>query len=197
MQIDVAPGSPSEQPTLVIYPTLLDQPVPRLLGTRREVAVAEKLHAMVIRGEINTRLKDFYELWLLSQQFRFDGATLSQAVRAVFRDRETAISGTPLGLTAPFGADPRRQVQWAAFIRKRLLEGAPREFLEAVEVVAGFLGPVVESLGGQESLDGAWLPGGPWRPVQPATLREPRATWAPERQVHGLGGAGARSPTRL
>lgn len=177
VQIDVAAGSPGEQPSLVAYPTLLDQPAPRLLGCSREVAVTEKLHAIISRGEINTRLKDFYDPWLLSRHFRFDGEALLRAARSVFRERETAISGSPIGLTAPFGSDPVRQAQWVSFVRKRLLEGAPREFVEVVGLVAGFLGPLVESLCERELLEGVWFPGGPWRTIQPPMLREPLAVW--------------------
>jgi nucleotidyltransferase AbiEii toxin of type IV toxin-antitoxin system len=128
VQIDVAAGGSHEQPTLVAYPTLLDQPAPWVLGCSREIAVAEKLHAIVSRGEINTRLKDFYDLWLLSRHFRFDGEALSTAVQSVFRERDTAIPAAPIGLSGRFASDPARQTQWAAFVRKRLLEGAPREF---------------------------------------------------------------------
>ena len=125
VQIDVAVGGANEQPSLVVYPTLLDQPAPRLLGCSREIAVAEKLHAIISRGEINTRLKDFYDLWLLSRYFRFDGVVLSRSVRSVFRDRDTDIRGRPVGLTARFASERMRQAQWAAFVRKRHLEGEP------------------------------------------------------------------------
>ena len=177
LQIDVATGGPSEQPSLVMYPTLLDLPAPRLLGCSRETAVAEKLHAIVSRGEINTRLKDFYDLWLLSRHFGFDGEALSRLMRLVFLERGTALSGRPIGLTPRFGADPARQAQWAAFVRKRLLEGAPRNLAEVVDGVAGFLGPLVESLREGRPFAGAWLPGGPWRRIQPPMLREPTAIW--------------------
>jgi hypothetical protein len=192
VQIDVAAGSPGERPSLVGYPTLLDQPAPRLLGCSRKIAVAEKLHAIVSGGEINTRLKDFYDLWLLSRHFRFDGEVLSRAVRSVFRDRDTAISGRPIGLTARFGSDQVRQVQWAAFVRKRLLEGAPRDLAEVVDVVAAFLGPLVEALGERGFLEGVWLPGGPWQDIRPAAVREPRATWS----VQAGGAPGGRSSSR-
>jgi hypothetical protein len=177
VQIDVAAATPGEQPTLVEYPTLLGQPAPRLLGSSRELMVAEKLHAIVSRGEINTRLKDFYDLWLLSRHFRFDAELLSSAVLSAFFDRNIPISGRPIGLTVRFGSDPARQAQWTAFIRKRLLHGAPHDLSDVVEEVGGFLGPMIQALSRGRRFVGSWDPGGPWRPAQPPTLREP--SWCP------------------
>jgi hypothetical protein len=89
----VVPG-----PEEVEFPVLLDFPAPRLKAYARETSVAEKFEALVKLGMLNTRMKDFYDLWELSRRFDFDGATLCRSIKATFERR-----GTPLP------TDPRRR----------------------------------------------------------------------------------------
>ena len=82
MQLDVGFGDivvPAAVPT--IYPTILDLPAPHLLAYSRETAIAEKFEAMVKLGELNSRMKDFFDIWLLSRSFDFDGPRLSRGDR--------------------------------------------------------------------------------------------------------------------
>ena len=69
------------QPETALLPTLLDYPAPQLLCYSRESVIAEKFEAMVKLGALNSRMKDFYDIWLLCEQFDFDGAKLSEAIR--------------------------------------------------------------------------------------------------------------------
>ena len=79
MQLDVGIGDVMVPgPVEIAYPTLLDFPAPRLKGYPRETAIAEKFEAMVKLGALNSRMKDFYDIWLLSRQFDFDGPTLAR-----------------------------------------------------------------------------------------------------------------------
>ncbi|MCJ7624113.1 MAG: nucleotidyl transferase AbiEii/AbiGii toxin family protein, partial [Anaerolineaceae bacterium] len=79
IQIDIGfADAISPGPIPLIYPTLLDMPSPKLLGYSRESVIAEKLQAMVYLGSINSRMKDFYDVWILSRQFIFDGVTLQK-----------------------------------------------------------------------------------------------------------------------
>lgn len=59
------------KPDAAEYPTILDLPAPCLRGYSRESAVAEKFEAMVKLGVLNSRVKDFFDIWLLSRQYRF------------------------------------------------------------------------------------------------------------------------------
>lgn len=94
MRLDVGFGDVVvPAPELLELPAmLLDFPPPRLRGYTRESVVAEKLEAMVSLGAINTRYKDFYDIWFLAERFDFDGRVLARAVAATFERR-----GTPLG----------------------------------------------------------------------------------------------------
>lgn len=88
------------------YPTLLDQPAPVLRVYPKETAVAEKYEAMVSLGIANSRMKDFYDVWVLARDFEFDGATLARAISATFGRRKTQVPAVPpLALTSEFGRD--------------------------------------------------------------------------------------------
>lgn len=96
MQLDVGFGDAVEPPPVDIeLPTLLDFPVTKLRGYQRETTIAEKFHAMVILGTLNGRMKDFYDLWLLAQNFDFEREHLTKAVGATFATRSTAIESNP------------------------------------------------------------------------------------------------------
>lgn len=108
MQIDIGFGNAIEPPaTEVEYPTLLDAPAPHIRAYPQEAVIAEKLHTMVIRDELNSRYKDFYDLYVLARQFRFDGAKLSRSIGATFERRRTIIEHTPVCSYAPFLRRPR------------------------------------------------------------------------------------------
>ena len=89
------------------YPTILDHATPRLLAYPKETVVAEKFEAMVKLGQLNSRLKDFFDLWLLQRVFEFDGQILSVATARTFQNRQTTINPQPVALTATFANDPQ------------------------------------------------------------------------------------------
>ncbi len=168
IQVDVAFGDEVvPAPSLITYPTLLDFPAPEILGYSRESVVAEKFNAMITRGALNTRLKDFYDIWLLSRDFEFDGDTLSDAIGRTFERRGTAIPPLPAGLTRAFAEERQKQAQWTAFIRKRLLADVPRALTEVVADVAKFLLPLVEAMVAGSPFPKVWPRGGPWSSSRP------------------------------
>lgn len=102
----------------VNLPVLLDLPQPRLRVYARETVIAEKFQAMVMLGLANSRMKDFYDVWILSRSYAFDDDRLPRAIAATFERRGTAIpSEAPLALTQAFAFDSGKQRQWAAFVR--------------------------------------------------------------------------------
>lgn len=102
----------------VDLPVLLDMPKPRLRVYARETVVAEKFQAMVVLGLANTRMKDFYDVWILSRNYAFDEERLSRAIAATFERRATAIpTDAPDALTQKFASDMAKQRQWTAFVR--------------------------------------------------------------------------------
>lgn len=108
MQIDVGFGDAvTPSPQEIAFPTMLDFPAPSLLAYRPETVIAEKFHAMVDHGLKNTRMKDYYDIWKLSQQFEFDGGVMVEAIGATFGRRQTVLpAGAPVALTDKFSLDP-------------------------------------------------------------------------------------------
>ncbi|MGQ0588340.1 MAG: nucleotidyl transferase AbiEii/AbiGii toxin family protein [Sphingosinicella sp.] len=98
-------------------PVLLDQPAPKLRAYARETVVAENFQAMVTIGQANTRLKDYYDLWVLSQSHAFDEERLARAIAATFERRETPLPiELPDGLKPSFSEDEAKVAQWRAFV---------------------------------------------------------------------------------
>jgi predicted nucleotidyltransferase component of viral defense system len=119
---------------------LLDVPQPRLRVYARETVIAEKFQAMVMLGLANSRMKDFYDVWILSRSYDFDEDRLSRAIAATFERRATAIpSEAPVALTPTFATDAGKQRQWAAFVRDLAIEIPV--FETVVADLAGFLMP--------------------------------------------------------
>jgi predicted nucleotidyltransferase component of viral defense system len=120
-------------------PVLLDLPVPRLRAYARETVIAEKFHAMIVRGLANSRLKDFYDVWVLSKHYTFD-TRLAQAIAATFRRRQTEIpEKLPDAFTPEFFRNQRKVQQWSAFVRDLSAEIPTLETV--VFELATFIGP--------------------------------------------------------
>ncbi len=163
MQVDVGFGDViTPEPSLVDYPTLLGFPAPRLLAYPREAVVAEKFQVMLHRGMFNSRLRDYFDIWLLSRSFSFDGARLAEAIKKTCTHRDTPILERPVGLSAGFAAEVARRTQWRAFLRKSKLEDAPSELATLVEEVGKFLGPIAQALSQDSDFQYVWDPRGPW-----------------------------------
>ncbi len=144
------------------YPALLDGPPASIRAYSRESVIAEKLHAAALFGDDNTRMKDFYDLVVLSRVFAFRGVTLAEAIAATFERRRTPIEA-PLPLPISFFTNDTRAERWRAYLRRNELAGASRDFAAVGEVVRGFLGPPYDALVTSGEFRVSWQPGGPWR----------------------------------
>lgn len=136
------------EPTEISYPVLLDQPAPKLRAYAIETVIAEKFQAMVVLGRANSRMKDFYDIWVLARTERLEPARLMDAIAATFAQRETPIpTDIPDALTAAFAADPRKQEQWAAFARDNLQASAGHDLKlpELIAELAAFLMPLARA----------------------------------------------------
>jgi predicted nucleotidyltransferase component of viral defense system len=168
MQLDIGFGDAViPKPVLSDYPAILDFPAPRVRGYSRESAIAEKCHAMVKRGLLNSRMKDYFDLWLLSGQFEFQGAFLAEAIRETFARRATVVLGEPVALTRAFASDIQKRAQWKAFVRKIRLEEVPTDLDEVVERVATFLKPVLAAITDGADFDARWTLPGAWAQRSP------------------------------
>src|SRR5882672_6531223 len=124
-------------------PVLLDQPALNLRAYPYETVIAEKLQAMVALGLANSRLKDFYDIWILAQTCDFKDDRLAQAIAATFARRKTEIpTERPDGLTSAFASDPTKQQQWNGFVEEVAVNPGP--LVDVVEALAAFLLPHAE-----------------------------------------------------
>ncbi|MBE94149.1 nucleotidyl transferase AbiEii/AbiGii toxin family protein [Marinobacter sp.] len=159
MQLDIGFGDPIFPfPSWLELPALLDFPAARIKCYTPESSIAEKFQAMVNLGELNSRMKDFYDIWLLSRQHEFRLENLKGAVEGTFRKR-----GTDIPEASPFPAAfvDSKQPQWQAF-RKRLgQDHVPEVFSEVVKAVIEFLGPVMAGTLAKTPEE-IWHPPGPW-----------------------------------
>jgi len=151
--------------TEIEYPVLLDSPVPRIRAYPKEAVVAEKLQAIVALGAANGRMKDFYDLWMMSRHFEFDGSTLAKAITATFARRNTPLpDDIPVGLSEGFATDADAIRRWGFFTTRNVLNQQPGEFGETIAALHDFLMPAVHLASGSAADPISWSPGGPWGP---------------------------------
>ena len=147
------------------YPVMLpDFQSPKLHVYPRYTVVAEKLEAIAALGIANSRMKDFFDLWILSRYTEFDGDTLRRAIRATFVRRKTTLpTDIPFGLTDDFARDTQKQTQWQAFLGKNRLEALELEVV--VAALRDFLLPPVAAAKADIYFPKLWPAGGPWAPA--------------------------------
>ena len=146
VQVDVGIGDATvPAPILLDYPGLLDLPRPRLRAYAPETVVAEKLHAIVLLGLRNSRMKDYFDLHALAREDKLQAGRMSDAIAATFARRKTPLPpGWPVGLGDDFTNSAGKQAQWQAFLTRNQLD-APllqdviaeiRRFLQAALALA-------------------------------------------------------------
>ncbi len=159
---DALPAEPEEAE----MPTLLERlPAPVVRIYPQVASIAEKFEAMVQLGFRNSRMKDFHDLWALSEQFDHDGAALRDALSCCFARRGTDWSAeTPAALTAGFYEAPAIASLWRAYHRRSQFRQAPPESMAVVgDRLRSFLGPVRAAILAGAAFDRTWPAGGPWR----------------------------------
>ena len=164
LQIDVGLGDAIvPAPEELEFPSLLKALAPKLKAYPKESVVAEKFEAIVKLGMANSRMKDFYDLWVLAQRFEFENATLAAAIEATFKTRRMPLpSSLPRAFTADFYQSPSKQTQWKAFLRKSGLN-ASSSLEETIRVIREFVMPVVEGISKGVREKKIWQGGGPWK----------------------------------
>lgn len=154
----VVPGPDEAQ-----YPVILgEMPAPQLRVYPRYTVVAEKLEALTSLGMLNSRMKDYFDLWVLARYTDFNGAVLSQAVAATFDRRRTAIpNDVPIGLSDEFITDAQKEKQWQAFLRKNAI--GSMSLATVIADLRKFLLPVLATVAAKSRLNVNWRAGGMWQ----------------------------------
>jgi predicted nucleotidyltransferase component of viral defense system len=164
VQVDIGFGDAvTPEARQITYPTLLDLPAPLVLAYPVETVVAEKLQAMVALGMLNTRMKDFYDVRMISRQFRFEGPTLAKAIRVTFDRRRTEIPELiPTALSDEFAMDTEKNSQWKAFINRSGLERIPVDLRQIIDELRVFLIPPLNAAARGMDFKFEWTAGAPW-----------------------------------
>ena len=164
MQIDFGFGDviyPSAQK--IKYPVLLDFPAPELKGYTPESVVSEKFEAMVKLGDLNSRMKDFYDLWSMMRQFDFEGGALVQAVRKTFEHRKTMLPvARPFFSQAIYEKNSMNNTRWKAFLSTTQIKNAPDDLGIVAQTIESFLLEPVKAINDGRDFDAHWHAPGPW-----------------------------------
>lgn len=121
MQIDIGLGDAVEPPPIwLAYPQLLGDGFLRIRGYALETIVAEKFHAIVARDMANSRMKDFYDIWMIGREHPLEDESLAAAISATFKRRKTQIPlDVPTGLSEMFFTAPEKNCTMERFLEKR------------------------------------------------------------------------------
>lgn len=168
LQFDVGVGKEVKpKPRRTAFPTILPFPAPRILVYPKELTIADKFHAMCKLGMMNSRVKDYFDIYQISLHFPFRGKALKNGILLVFEQEDSTIpAGIPDGLTTVFGKMTAKQNLWNRFlarIEKDLLEIT---FDQVIESIRGFILPPARAAAARKPFDLFWHPGGPWRPQE-------------------------------
>lgn len=128
VQIDIGFGDVvTPSPVELRFPSLLQMPTPVLRAYPIETVVAEKFEAILSRGTSTSRLKDFYDLWRISDTFDLDRAKVHEAVQRTFERRGTKLPESPSPFQREFWSDATKRQQWPTFLARSRLEAPPLE----------------------------------------------------------------------
>jgi predicted nucleotidyltransferase component of viral defense system len=152
MQIDIGFGDTiTPNPLLIEFPSILGDEQPKLQAYTFETAVAEKYEAMVQLDMANSRMKDFYDIWYISNHIQLDPENLQNAIRQTFLRRGTELPlEKPAALTDEFYEDQSKQMQWKAFIKKLHDGDCPKDLREVIIYLEQLLWPVTQSITDQQ-----------------------------------------------
>lgn len=165
VQIDIGFGDIiTPGPIEVEYPTFLDMPKPVVLSYTPETVIAEKFEAMVDLGFQNSRMKDFFDIWVLLKNFEFIGDTLATAIKRTFHRRQTEIpESEPLAFTLEFSEDRQKVIQWGAFLRKNKLSSKAGTLADTIQQIRLFLSEPIQAASRNDTFTKHWKPGNCWQ----------------------------------
>lgn len=144
------------KPEEIRYPTLLTFPEPVLSGYTVESIVSEKLHVIVKNGVLNSRMKDFFDIYTISLRHPFDSQTLANAIRTTFQNRKTEIITRPVGLEPEFALDKTKNEQWIAFVRRSSRTTSAPLLRDVIVGIQTFLAPVLKAVVENRPLHSRW-----------------------------------------
>lgn len=173
LQVDVGFGDtvvPAAQHSE--FPALLAEQGPVVKAYSPETVIAEKFNAMVLLGMANSRMKDYFDIWMLSQNFTLEGTVLREAILNTFAKRQTALPDSePIGLSEEFSGNGSKLLQWQGFVKRQRRQETAPSLREAVAMAHEFLMPVAASIFGSAPVPVRWSPSDGWQDRPDATQK--------------------------
>ncbi len=154
------------EPAWVNYPTLFNELVPHILAYQPPTAIAEKFEAMVNLGLVNSRLKDFYDIWMLARTLSFDGRELVAALSATFSRRDTGLPDeSPVALTEAFTRQTATTTMWRTYRRTLAASNieVPESLDKVVDVITRFIMPAAAAAATGGPFEKSWTPASGWQ----------------------------------
>ena len=136
------------------FPVLLDMDIPEVYAYSINSVVAEKFEAFVSLGLANSRYKDFYDIYVLSDRYNFDGKELTNAIKETFNHRGTSFDDI-VAFEDGFADDETRLMRWNSFVKKKkaLIKLG---FEETVQLLKILLFPIVDAIKKNELFERTW-----------------------------------------
>ena len=165
MQLDISFDDViSPRPKKIRYPSILGVSYLSLLGYPYESVISEKFEAMIKLGALNSRMKDFYDVWLLIRQFDFKGAAIQTSLQKTFLNRKTKLPSTPIIFPSEiFDEESDRNILWKAFLQKNQIQEAPQSLNRVAKDIQDFLLPPIQLLSVGKNFQKTWKASGPWQ----------------------------------
>jgi len=140
------------------FPTILDLPKPKLNCYNKETMIAEKFQAMVKLDILNSRMKDIYDIWILSRRFEFKSVSLKNSIVNTFKRRETEVTENITTFTERYYQNDEKLKQWQGFLRKSRVSDVPHGLGDIVGDIKIFLTPVLISILNEDKFEKTWKP---------------------------------------
>lgn len=127
------------------FPVILDMEAPRVNAYSLETLIAEKLEAIIHNGYLNSRYKDFYDIYVLSTNYEFSYEGLRNAVIQTFENRKTQMTMDAAAFSEEFLNDPMHQTRWKSFLKKKkaLIQIS---MSDAMDRIKAFVCPLLEGM---------------------------------------------------
>jgi len=165
IQIDMGFGDiVTPDPIWIEFPTVLDEENPKIRAYTLETAIAEKYQAMIDLDLLNSRMKDFYDIWFLSKNLKFEGNVIQKAIEQTFKRRRTELpSEKPIVFKKNFYSDESKCIQWRSFKKKIEQEDLPSDLQTVIEQAEKFLWLPTEKTIQGENFKKKWAPDEGWK----------------------------------
>jgi hypothetical protein len=155
MQIDFGFGDKVYPKTEKIdYPSLLGTSDIKLVGYPLEAFISEKLQIMYDLGMINSRMKDFYDVWLIARQYNFKGKILKKAIVTTFKSRDTELMMNPVCFTDKFIAE--KDIHWKSFLKRNGIEDTPKDLKKIIILIKRLIKPIIKAANRRVDFEKIW-----------------------------------------